>query len=200
MGNRLAKKHLLYVLACSSFFAFIITCFQLYMDYQKDVDEIHDDLEQVVKSYIPSIISGRYNFDNEQLDLLLSGIARLRHIAYAEIVENRSGETARTNFGGNKNAKRDISRIYPLIYHKGNVRHHLGNLIVYANLDHVKSYLGPYSIQHRKNLFDVFLHSLDCATAHRQAIDDDCPIYTDPGYPIHRTTNDVGTSTGPWEK
>ena len=142
MSNRLAKKHLLYVLACSSFFAFIITCFQLYMDYRKDVDEIHDDLEMVVKSYIPSIVSGRYNFDNDQLNLLLSGITRLRHMAYAEIVEQKSGEIVRTNFGGNPDAKQDIKRIYPLIYHKGDVRHHLGNLIVYANLEHVKTRLS----------------------------------------------------------
>ena len=161
MNNRLARKHLIYVLACSSFFAFIITCFQLYMDYRKDVGEIHDDLEVVVKSYIPSIISGRYNFDNDQVNLLLSGITRLRHMAYAEIVEQRSGDTIRTNVGGNPDAKQDIKSVYPLIYRKGNVHHNLGDLIVYANLDHVKARLsGRIWVLILSNTVKTFLMSL----------------------------------------
>lgn len=140
-NNRLARKHLFYVVACSSFFAVLITCIQLYFDYKKDVAEIDDDFAMIEKSYIPSILSSIYNFDNQQLKLLLMGILKLRDVVYVEIYKESNDHRKILASTGDVNASGSLSRHYPLVYQRKEKTLLLGTLHVQASLAAVYSRL-----------------------------------------------------------
>ncbi len=139
LSNHLARKHLFYVIVCSSCFAVIIICIQLYIDYRKDVAEIDKDLAMIKRSYIPSVISSRYNFDNEQFMLLLSGIMELRDIVYVEVSQKARDNNKVLAFIGDPEAPRDITGNYPLIYQSKTQKIDMGTLYVYASLESVNS-------------------------------------------------------------
>lgn len=142
MKNQLAKKHVIYVLACSSFFAVIISVIQLYTEFKKDVEDIRKDIEIISKSYMPALVSGCYNFDNNQVDLLLTGLTGIRNIVYAEIIAPKGNASQPMNRAGDPSARRDISMRYPLVHDKEAKELYLGELFIYSNLDYVKSRLS----------------------------------------------------------
>jgi len=141
MKKRLARKHLIFVVVCSTFFAIIATGVQLLTDYRRDVQAIHEDLSIIERSHLPTIVSARYDLDDEQLNLVLKGIVRLRDIQYAEVVEERIGRPLIVAAAGDSSSRKDISRAYPLVHESDGRSVTLGHLSVHADLDNVKAKL-----------------------------------------------------------
>ena len=53
--GRLSRRLLFWVIAISSFFALLATCFQLYITFNKDKTGILNNFEFISNSYVPSI-------------------------------------------------------------------------------------------------------------------------------------------------
>jgi signal transduction histidine kinase len=67
LRQRLALKHLVYVMSCGGFLALILAGIQLYVDYRKDVTQVYDALSIIRTSYIPALVTSRYDLDKINL-------------------------------------------------------------------------------------------------------------------------------------
>lgn len=85
--HRLSIRLLSWVLICSSFFALLVSAFQLHIDYKRDIETLHSSMTFINDSYLKSLASNAYNMDTGQLDLQLQGILKLQDIEYLEINE-----------------------------------------------------------------------------------------------------------------
>jgi len=160
MNKGLAFKHLIYVLLCSTFFAIITTCVQLYIDYKKDVTEVTGELAKIERSFIPPLISSRYNLDKEQLGLLLKSIERLRDIEYVALRENKANGSEILASAGEPKAEGQLKKQFPLIYERNGRRINLGILQVQASLESAYSRLmDRLLVIIASNTFKTFLMS-----------------------------------------
>jgi len=114
--QRLSFRLLLWVVICSSFFALLVSVFQLYTDYKRDVASIHSSMQFINDSYLKSLAVNAYNMDLQQLELQLQGMLTLQDIEFLEIIEkseNSNNILART---GDPNSSKDIEREFTLNY------------------------------------------------------------------------------------
>ena len=71
----------------SSFVTLILTAFQLYADYRRDVAEVKSRLNRIGGVYLDSLTEGLWNLDERQLRLQLDALLRLPDIRGVEIRE-----------------------------------------------------------------------------------------------------------------
>jgi PAS domain-containing protein len=133
--GRLARRLLFWVIAISSFFAFLTTCFQLYITFDEDKTGILDNLAFIKKSYVPSISLSSYALEENTVKLLMQGVLSIQDITYLEVWEGHSKWLSM----GDTDSSNDIVREYPLEYtnRKGKTLN-IGKLVVAA------SYQGVY--------------------------------------------------------
>lgn len=81
----LASKLLGYILLCSSLITLFATIFQIAMDYKKDVNSIKTRLHEIEISRSKTISLSVWNFNDYQIDSLMTGILVLPDIKYIEI-------------------------------------------------------------------------------------------------------------------
>ncbi len=133
--SRLSVRVVVIVLLCSSLLTLLTTAFQLYFDYQKDVESIHSNISLIKNSYLPAIISTVYTLDVEQVEILLEGSLNLIDIEYIEI------EGASKNLfkpAGNPAASKDVTSVFPLSFTSPSGKIiSLGTLKVSASLEGV---------------------------------------------------------------
>lgn len=134
LQGRLAHRILFWVIAISSFFALLTTCFQLYITFEEDKAGIQDNLEFIKNSYVPSISSISYALEENTLTLLMQGVLSIQDITYLEVWESQSKWLSM----GNTDSGNDIIREYPLEYtnRKGKTLT-FGKLVVTASLQGV---------------------------------------------------------------
>jgi len=133
--SRLSVRVVVVVLLCSSLLTLLTTAFQLYFDYQKDVESIHSNISLIKNSYLPAIISTVYTLDVEQVEILLEGSLNLIDIEYIAI------EGASKNLfkpAGNPAASKDVTSVFPLSFTSPSGKIiSLGTLKVSASLEGV---------------------------------------------------------------
>jgi hypothetical protein len=93
--NQLSFQLLFAVLLCSSFLTFLTSAFQLYFDYQKEINSIRSNIVSIKNSLLPAIKTSVYEFDDRQIRTLLKGALNIDHIKYVEIMDN-SNETQKS--------------------------------------------------------------------------------------------------------
>lgn len=136
LKSKLSSMLLKYILITSSFFTFIGTLVQVYIDYSGDLNTINKTLTQIEKSYSSSLANSLWHLDNDQIEILLSGILKLRDIEYIKIVENKSnGENVFMEMG-NKKIQKSIEFKFPLHYAKEQ-SNTIGHVVVLANLEYL---------------------------------------------------------------
>jgi diguanylate cyclase (GGDEF)-like protein len=86
MGRRL----LVSILVFSSLLTLALTAFQLYVDYQQDVNAVEHRVEQIRGSYHDSLARSLWSVNLPQLRTQLEGIARLPDIRAASVQETGS--------------------------------------------------------------------------------------------------------------
>lgn len=111
----LSIRLLLYVTAFSLLFSFVISAYQLYLDYQKDIRAIENDITFVQESYLPAITSNAYNLNESQLLMQLQGALQLRNIEYIEII-GEDGDASSRIAVGNPHTMNDITKSFELMY------------------------------------------------------------------------------------
>ncbi len=134
---RLSYRLLVAILICSSFFTLLITAFQLYFDYQNNIEVIDANIDLVEQSYLDAITASVYHIDYSQLKILLLGVVSLQDIEYVHVVDQSDPD----NFSlevGNPKAPKDIIRKYPLeITNEFNQLVRFGSMTVTASLEGV---------------------------------------------------------------
>lgn len=135
----LTWKFLAYILLFSSVFTIFITSFQLYIDYERDLGRIDDQMKLIENSYLIPLVGYVWNVEKSQTEILLSNIINLPDIQYVELVDVTT--ELNLNFG-KKTKKRSITHQLDLDYAISDSKTaHLGELYIIATLDNVYSHL-----------------------------------------------------------
>ncbi len=114
--NKLSARLLLYVVLISSSFTLLVTAFQLYMDYRRDMKTVHESVAFIEESYLPALATSAYDLDERQMLFQLEGARKLPDIIYLEITEKDRTGTQVLARSGDPTASRDIWRSFPLEY------------------------------------------------------------------------------------
>jgi len=118
MKHRLSMKLLFYIVLCSSSFTLLVTAFQLYMDYRRDLAAIHESIQFIESSYLQALAASAWDMDENQIRLQLQGALKLQDVKYLEIVEQRGAGEVFIAAIGDPKSKKDIFREFSLKYPK----------------------------------------------------------------------------------
>ncbi|MCW8915483.1 MAG: EAL domain-containing protein [Magnetovibrio sp.] len=129
---------LVYILIFSSFITLILTAFQLYLDYRREVSVIEQRLGEVREGYVHSITASLWNMDQHLLRSQLDGIVRLPDMTRATVRETFGGVVQPLVItAGSESAEVHIWREFPLIDLAGADQQVIGVLRVGATLSEV---------------------------------------------------------------
>ncbi|MBW4710421.1 response regulator [Roseobacter sp. YSTF-M11] len=84
-NNRLALKLLFWVLVCNAVLSALATTAQLYVNFQRQDDALHDITRQVERGFAQSLSTAIWSFDTEQIDQILNGVFAETDIAYLKL-------------------------------------------------------------------------------------------------------------------
>ncbi|MDD0853117.1 ATP-binding protein [Halobacteriovorax sp. GB3] len=135
--TKLQYKLLRYILICSTFFSFLGTAFQLYIDYKKDISTVNRTLDQIESIYTKSLANSLWHLDKKQLVIQATGMKKLPDIEYIGVFEIRDGKRYSFYETGTKDLKNTVSRTIPLTYRELNEEITLGNLVAKVNLNKI---------------------------------------------------------------
>ena len=137
-NESIGRRLIINILIASSLITLLSTAYQLYTDYDRDVNLIHERMKQIQTSYLQGIINSIWMTDIHQAKILIQGIVRLPDMRYAEIttadeVLLREGE---------KNEEKDLMIFrFPLQFNHQNEIFELGELELAATLERVYAHL-----------------------------------------------------------
>jgi signal transduction histidine kinase len=139
-SDGIGKRLVVVILLFSSVITLILTSFQLYLDFRRDVDTIEMRLEEVRQSHLQSLAASLWNLDVGLLKLQMEGLERLPDMVGVELKEISSdnNDPLAMSIGNTFIEKGTIHRGYGLFYAEGEQEpRHIGQLTVYASLDGV---------------------------------------------------------------
>ncbi|WDE06261.1 hypothetical protein SG34_004865 [Thalassomonas viridans] len=124
-NNKLSQRVLVYILLCSSVLSLCSTSIQLYADYTDDLSTLEQRFVNIEISYIPSIATSLWDFNEPLVQQQIQGIVQLPDIRYAKIV---------TGLGniyefGNQDVVAKETMEYPVFYGDNDI----GTLKVFAD-------------------------------------------------------------------
>ena len=131
--SKIGRKLLLYILLFSSIITFVGTGLQLYLDFDHDVDSLHQTLNQLESSYLDGITNSLWVTDDELLRIQLEGILKLKDMQFIEV---RKEEKVIDSIGILQ-SNNVIKRSYPLVYTYNGKDIKLGELRVVASLKNI---------------------------------------------------------------
>ncbi|MCP3926893.1 MAG: SpoIIE family protein phosphatase [Desulfobacterales bacterium] len=131
--NPLTIRLLFNILLFSSLITLLATVFQLYLDFEKDVEKVNVQMTQIGLSYIQSISYSVWNMEQQQVEFLLEGISKLPGIAYIEVTNK--GEIVAKK--GKEIEERSLSHEFPLLYVLDGNKIDIGKLKVVASLEYI---------------------------------------------------------------
>lgn len=126
----IGRRLILWILLFSSVVTFGGTFLSLYLDYARDLTEIHRNLAQVETSHLPGVANSMWVANRKILEIQLEGILRLPDMAYLEILE---GDKVFMRVG-ERPEKKIITRRYPLVYSYRGKEIRLGTLVAVVSL------------------------------------------------------------------
>ena len=132
-ADRITLRLVLHILVFSGIITLLVTGIQLYIDYRRDVAEIHRGLAGVRNSFLSSLSSALWIYNENWIRTQLEGILQVRDIEYVAVMEN--GEV-RFSVGTDR-TDRSIRRRYPLSYTYNDQQRRIGELVVVASLEGV---------------------------------------------------------------
>lgn len=129
----ISYRLLLYILLFSGLVTLVITAVQLFIDYRQDIREINRGFSSIRESYLKSLTSAVWVFNEELIRAQLEGMYQLRDIVYVSVFDQ--GKTIAT--AGRPVEEHAISREFPLMYSYKGVDRRIGVLRVTADLQGV---------------------------------------------------------------
>jgi PAS domain S-box-containing protein len=131
--NRLIRRLVVYILLFSSLITLLSTGVQLYSEYKRDLNTIHEGLKQVEKSHLEVIIRQLWDYDLNNLKAQLSGVLQLPEVEYVEIKQQQEMIVTQ----GHLPKGRIIERHFSLSIDRHGKQFELGQLRVTASLQGV---------------------------------------------------------------
>jgi len=84
-GSVIARRLITYVVLFSSLITLIATAFQLYLDYDKDINLIEEELQQIRTAHLDSLAETLWASDARELRTHAEGIMQMRDMQFLEI-------------------------------------------------------------------------------------------------------------------
>lgn len=125
INNKLSRRLLTYILLCSVFFSICSTFIQLYASFQDDLVLLKQRFDNIEKSYLPSIATSLWDFNESLVAVQLQGIVDLPDIRLVKIANDFDYQ--RQLGQADMHVKEMIE--FPIVY-SGNV---VGKLTIYAD-------------------------------------------------------------------
>jgi PAS domain S-box-containing protein len=140
--HRLSNRLLSYILLCSGAVAIIITLVQLLWDFNQDVGNIEESIDQIESSFLEPMAASLWNLDEEQIQIQIAGIMKLSDMQFVGVHEVIGNTEVPMLEMGTRQEKYDLSRKFKLVY-QGEV---VGKLFVAASLKKVYDRLKSRSL------------------------------------------------------
>ncbi len=129
-NNKLSRRVLVYILLCSSLLSIASTFVQLYSDYTDDISSLQQRFNNIETSYIPSMATSLWDFNEPLMEQQIKGIVDLPDISYAKVVTDLGNEH---EFGDPSVVEQRIFEEYQIVYGENPI----GTLQVFANYDDI---------------------------------------------------------------
>lgn len=189
----IARRLILATVLFSSLITLIATAIQLYRDYNRDLQLIDGQLQQIQDVHLPSIAGHLWLLDENAMQILVDGILQLPDMLYLEVSD---GDRTWAS-GGTQEAENVIVRHYPLTYRQSGIDQEIGLITVMATLERVYQRLIDKAVDILvSNAIKTFLvagfillvfyylvtrHLIDIASyVHSQDLDEEVkPLYLD---------------------
>ncbi|MGE5621500.1 MAG: EAL domain-containing protein [Candidatus Bathyarchaeota archaeon] len=153
LPQRLARRLVQFIVLTSSLIALFITGAQLYLEFERDVGDIHARFGQIEDTYLPSVVQNVWLTDRARVQVLVEGIRRLPDFASARVLVDGRPFAA----SGEPVADPALVRRFPLIQEFRGQRLEIGTLEVGASLS------GPLQRTWQRLWFVLLLNSLKTA-------------------------------------
>ena len=83
--SRIARRFVFSTVLCSSLIALVITGMQLFADYRSDISSLNQDIENLERSRLPSLIESVWSIDNTLIETQLDGILQIEGVEYVAV-------------------------------------------------------------------------------------------------------------------
>jgi diguanylate cyclase (GGDEF)-like protein len=134
----IGRRLLMAILLFSSAVTLVLTSFELYLDYQRDVGAIDVRMREIGSSYRDSLARSLWNVDAEQIRVQLEGILRMPDVRAASVTEiGQTGLKQPLQVSVGEPGTGSIVWNVPLLYADRAGPRTLGTLTVEATLDEV---------------------------------------------------------------
>lgn len=131
--RRIARKLILYVVLFSSLITLVITAAQLYYDYSREMNNIHESLDNIEKVHLKTLSGIVWAVDRKSAKIQLEGILKAPDLEYIEIREN---DSIWLN-AGTQQSKNVIEKTFPIIYSTRGELRNIGQLRAIVTLDNL---------------------------------------------------------------
>lgn len=136
----LRKKLMISILCASSFITLITTAFQYYIEYKRDVKYLSLTLDHIGSSNTSSLARSLWNLDDQQVQVQLDSILKLRDIVGVVIYDEDKQVYYQNTESNFSNIEKFVVR-FPLNLNEGNYSHKLGELAVWGTKLHINETL-----------------------------------------------------------
>ena len=143
LKSPLARRLIVAMVLFSAVITLVMTAFQLYQEYRRNLDGVEGQFRQIGEVHLPSLSQSLWATNNKEIKLQLEGLLRIPNIVYAAVDENGELQTQ----VGQRDTDHMIERRYTMrIEHLGQPRE-IGTLTVVATLDDIYAQLTREAIE-----------------------------------------------------
>lgn len=154
----LARKLILYVLFFSLLVTVLGASLQLSLDYKRDLERLHYEIDRIETSQLPSMITSVWVADQTEIGLKLQEILSLPYIQYLEI---RTAQGELVASAGVQQPENIIAKRFPLHHTFRGQEVDLGDFYVEATLADLRQKMGSKILIGLLTLgFEIFLVAL----------------------------------------
>jgi PAS domain S-box-containing protein len=129
----LALRLILALILFSSLITTLITAFDLYSDYSRDISGIDNRMHFIKESYLPTLVESVWVADSTQINTQLEGLVRLQDIEYLDIIVAGQKHWSAGQFRSARRIETDV----PLVRNYRGRDVSIGTLHIVASVDNV---------------------------------------------------------------
>jgi len=131
LNSSLSKKLVVSILLFSAVLTFISVCLQLYFDFNRDLSQLDDQVNDIKVGHLNTLSTALWKLDKGQIDTEINSISSMGNIVQVEIKTRRNTYLAKSNVES-KNIKKYQ---FPMVFESDGKKHELGSLIITMSLD-----------------------------------------------------------------
>ncbi|SDU55272.1 PAS domain S-box protein [Desulfobacula phenolica] len=131
--SKMGYKLVVSIVLFSSVITLIATGLQIFMDYRVEIDRVNNYETMIRKSYLKSIVTSVWVYDDQQIQTQLNGILQLPDMEHLEILSDTGA-----GWGvGHRASKNNLNYEFPLLYSYKGEDVKIGTLHAVVSLDNI---------------------------------------------------------------